>query len=86
VNLSSGLDEERRNKSKTKPVVHGVNSHWLLTIDPRKIIIPILLLLHVEIGLILNKFNEEVMAYGYTTQGQGVTHRIGRNPSKVPGR
>jgi hypothetical protein len=52
------LDEEKGLKSKTKPV-HGVQSHWLLNIDPRKIIIPTL---HVEIGLI-NKFNEEVTSW-----------------------
>jgi hypothetical protein len=52
------LEEERGLKSKTKPV-HGVQSHWLLNIDPRKIVIPTL---HVEIGLI-NKFNEEVTAW-----------------------
>jgi hypothetical protein len=52
------LDEGRGLKAKTKPV-HGVQSHWLLNIDPRKIIIPTL---HVEIGLI-NKFNEEVTAW-----------------------
>jgi hypothetical protein len=51
-------DEERGLKSKTKPV-HGVQSHWLLNIDPRRIIIPTL---HVEIGLI-NKFNEEVTSW-----------------------
>ncbi len=52
------VDEERGNKSKTKPVC-GVQSHWLLSIDPRKIIIPTL---HVELGLI-NKFNDEVTAW-----------------------
>jgi hypothetical protein len=36
-----------------------VQSHWLLNIDPKKIIIPTL---HVEIGLI-NKFNKEVRAW-----------------------
>jgi hypothetical protein len=51
-------DEERGLNSKTKPV-HGVQSHWLLNIDPRRIIIPTL---HVEIGLI-NKFNEEVTSW-----------------------
>ncbi len=55
-NLSNHqLDNEKGVKAKTKPV-HGVQSHWLLNIDPRKIIIPTL---HVEIGLI-NKFNEEL--------------------------
>ncbi len=35
------LDKEKGLKLKTKPV-HGVQSHWLLNIDPRKIIIPTL--------------------------------------------
>jgi hypothetical protein len=52
------VDKERGLKFKTRPV-HGVQSHWLLNIDPRKIIISTL---HIKIGLI-NKFNEEVMAW-----------------------
>jgi hypothetical protein len=52
------MENEKGVKSKTKHV-HGVQSHWLLNIDSRKIIIPTL---HVEIRLI-NKFNEEVTAW-----------------------
>jgi hypothetical protein len=52
------LDNKRGLKSKTKPV-HGVQSNWLLNIDLRKIIIPVL---HIEIGLI-NKFNAEVTGW-----------------------
>jgi hypothetical protein len=49
------LDDKKGVKSKTKPV-HGVQSHWLLNIDPRQIII---LTLHDEIRLI-KKFTDEV--------------------------
>jgi hypothetical protein len=52
------LDDEKGVKSKTKPV-HGVQSYWLLSIHPKKIIIPTL---HIDIRLI-NNFNEEVTAW-----------------------
>jgi hypothetical protein len=52
------LDDKKGVKSNTKPV-HGVQSYWLLNIDPSKRIIPTL---HIMIGLI-NKFNEEVTTW-----------------------
>jgi hypothetical protein len=53
------LDEARGNKWKKKPVC-GVQSHWLLSIDPRNVIIPTL---HVELGLIKKINEEEVTAW-----------------------
>ena len=48
-------DLTRKRKSKTSPV-NGVQSRWLMKLDPAKILAPTL---HVETGLV-NKFNEEL--------------------------